>query len=265
MRSRFKAIVWLHLVRLERYKYSFINYILIDIMWYMIFLLGALMFVPKEECGVIAVITFWGIVLWSIMNNSVGLIAGWTWFVLATGIVEEHYIHGTNPLLLLAGRFITGISVSLATIPLIILVFSGLSNTSLLKIYDPIYLFMGIAFIVAYATLYALSLAALSFRTEVPGTMLDILNIFMYIGGGLGVPVYKMPDQLRYIALAMPYTHAAEILRYGVLGIVPYLGLSRELLIASLYLLAMAIASYAIVRRVMEYVRVYGVRAVGMM
>jgi len=267
MRSRklVKAILWLHLKRLGRYKYSFINYILIDIMWYLIFLLGALMFVPSEEYGVTTVITFWGIVLWAIMNNSVWLIAGWTWFILSMGLVEEHYIHNVNPLAFVAGRFITGMSISLATIPLILMIFTSMGDISLLAIHNLPLLLLGIALVICYATLYALTLAALSFRIQVPGTMLDILNIFMYIGGGLGVPVSKMPEQLRYVALAMPYTHAAEIVRYGALGMEPYFGLVNEIYVAIIYLLGIALIAYIVVRRVMKYIRIYGVRAVGMM
>ncbi len=263
--ARVKAILWLHVVRLSRYKYGLVNYILVDIMWYMVFLLGALMFVPASEFREVAIITFWGVVLWSIMNNCVWLIAGWTWFVLATGLVEEHYLHNTNPLLFVSLRLVTGLTVSLATIPLVILVFSSITGETLCYIYNPAYLLLGVLFIIAYATLYSLILAALSFRLQIPGVMLDILNIFMYIGGGIGVPVHKMPDQLRYIALAMPYTHAAEITRYGVLGIEPYLGLYNELAIAVAYLLAIALTAYIIVEKVMEYIRRYGVRAIGMM
>ncbi len=267
MRSRtvLKAIVWLHLVRLSRYKYGFMNWILVDIMWYIIFLLGALMFVPSSEFSTVAVITFWGIVEWAMMNNSVWLIAGWTWFILSMGLVEEHIVHNVNPLKFVSGRVITGLSISLVTIPLVLLVFSNIAHTNLLKIMNPIYLLLGIALIIAYATMYALTLAALSFRTQIPGTMLDILNIFMYIGGGLGVPVERMPEPLRVFALFVPYTHAAEITRYGTAGLEPYLGLEKELVIATIYLIVEALIAAVIVSRVMEYIRKYGVRAVGMM
>ena len=167
MKSRFKPIVWLHLLRLSRYKYGFINYILIDIMWYLVFLLGALMFVPKEEFTLSAIITFWGIVLWAMMNNCVWLIAGWTWFILATGLVEEHYIHNVNPLVFVSGRLVTGLSVSLFTIPLVLLIFTNLAGEQVLAIHNPLWLITGIALVILYATLYSLTLAALSFRLQV--------------------------------------------------------------------------------------------------
>ncbi len=268
MKSRgtlFKAILWLHLLRLFRYKYSFVNYIIINILWYMIFLLGALMFVPSNRFSEMAIITFWGIVLWTIMENSVWLIAGWTWFVLAIGIVEEHIIHGVNPLLFIAGRFLTGSSVSLATLPLVMIIFAGIVGEKIFSIYNIVYLLLGLALMLLYSVLYALILAALSFRTEIPGTMLDIINIFMYIGGGLGIPVSYMPDPVKPIILFIPYTHAAEITRYGILGLEPYIGLSNEVLASTMYLCVLAILCIAIVGYVTRHIRIHGVRAVGMM
>ncbi len=260
-----KAILWLHLLRLSRYKYSFVNYILVDILWYMIFLLGALMFVPTQGFVDTAIITFWGIVLWVILNNSVWLIAGWTWFILSIGMVDEHILTNTNPLLFITGRFITGMTISFSTIPLVLIIFTNIAGSKALTILHPLWLITGMMLMISYAVLYALALAALSLRTEVPGSMLDILNIFMYIGGGLGAPLKFMPEALRSFAILMPYTHAAEIVRYGVLGIEPYLGLSREAVIATVYLAGMAITVYFIVKRVTEYIRRYGARAVGMM
>ena len=265
MRSRLSAILWLHLVRLSRYKYGFINFILVTILWYLIYLLGALMFVPEDEVSTVAIITFWGVVLWSMMNNCVWLIAGWTWFILVTGLAEEHIIHNVNPLLFITGRFLTGFSVSLATIPLVVLVFISFSGYNLLSIYNPFYLVLGISLILVYATLYALTLASLSLRTNVPGPMLDIVNIFMYIGGGIGIPLYRMPSGLREFTLLVPYTHAAEITRYGVLGIEPYIGLGNELIIAFVYLLIMLSLTLVIVRRVVKYIRLHGVKAIGRM
>ncbi|OYT40748.1 MAG: hypothetical protein B6U89_01185 [Desulfurococcales archaeon ex4484_58] len=268
MKSRlmvYKAILWLHITRLERYKYGFLNMILIDVMWYLIFLLGALMFVPSNEYLTIAVITFWGIVLWVIMNNSVWLIAGWTWFALASGLVEEHFLYNVNPLIFIAGRFLTGISVTLATIPVVLTIFSSIAGSYIFYVYSPVYLGLGMILMLIYSTLYSLILVALSLRTSVPGVMLDVFNIFMYVGGGIGVPVARMPEALRYFALAMPYTHAAEILRYGVLGLKPYYGLENELIIASIYIIVLATITYIVIKIVMKYVRRHGVRAIGIM
>ncbi len=261
----YRAIIWLHLLRLSRYKYGFANMILTDIMWYMIFLLGALMFVPSNEYSVVAVITFWGIVLWVIMNNSVWLIAGWTWFALASGLIEEHLLYNVSPLVFVGGRFITGITITISTVPIVAFIFSSIAGTILFNIYSWIYLLLGIILMLIYSTLYALILVALSLKTSVPGVMLDVLNIFMYIGGGIGVPLYKMPHILRYFASIVPYTHAAEILRYGVLGLEPYYGLCNEILYATMYIGILLFLTILAIKIALKHVRKHGVRAIGIM
>lgn len=264
-KSLFKAIIWVHVKRIGRYKYGFMNMILIDTMWYLIFLLGALTFVPSGEYVETVAITFWGVVLWIILNNWVWLISNWTWFALASGLVDEHIIHDVNPLVFIGGRFVVASLITLFTLPLIIVVFSFLAGVAIYHVYNPLYIVLGIVLMITYATLYALVLVAVSLRTSIPGVMLDVTTIFLYIGGGFGVPVYKMPPILRYVALALPYTHAAEIVRYGALGVEPYIGLTLELVIAPAYALALAVLTYVVVSRVMVYVRKHGARSVGIM
>ena len=261
----FKAIIWLHLLRLSRYKYGFINMILIDTMWYMIFILGALMFVPRGEFIEASLITFWGIMLWIMLNNWVWLISGWTWFALAAGLVDEHIIHNVNPLVFIGGRFITASLITTITLPIVMTIFSLMIGPTILTMYNVVYVVLGILLMLVYATLYAINLVAISLRTSIPGVMLDVSTIFLYIGGGLGVPVYKMPSILRYISLSIPYTHAAEITRYGVLGIEPYIGLYNEIIVSTMYLSVLLIITYIIVKRVTEYVRKHGARAIGVM
>ena len=86
-----KAVLWLHILRLWRYKFSFINNVFSIMLWITIFVLGALMFIPKEQMSYVAPITFWGIVMWNIMSNSVWFIGGWSWFFISQGFVEEHF------------------------------------------------------------------------------------------------------------------------------------------------------------------------------
>ncbi len=267
MRSRsvLKAILWLHLIRLSRFKYSFINMIIVDMLWYMIFLLGALTFVEPSRFAEVSAITFWGIIAWSLMNNSVWLVSGWTWFVLAMRLVDEHMLHNVNPIAFIAGRIVTVASVTAASVPLVALILTATIGLHIPWPANPLVLVAGFLLMAAYSLLYSIILAALSLRTSIPGPMLDITNIFMYIIGGFGVPVSMMPRYLRSAALLVPYTHAAELIRLGALGTHPYLGVGTEAAASLAYLAAMLAAAYLVSARVTRYIRIHGARAIGRM
>ncbi|RLG80921.1 MAG: hypothetical protein DRO13_02510 [Thermoprotei archaeon] len=263
--SVLRAIIWLHLLRLLRYKYGFLNMILTDTMWYMIFLLGALMFVPKYEFEVAAVITFWGIVLWIVLNDWVWLIGDWTWFAISAGLVDEHIVYGVNPLTFIGGRVLTASLVTCISLPVVLTIFSSIAGTAIFTVYSPVYLVLGFSLMIVYSTMYALLLVALSLRTSVPSIMLDVSTVILYIVGGLGVPVNRMPEPMRIFSILIPYTHAAEIVRYGALGLKPYYGLELELLFSLVHVAALGVISIATIRYSLNHVRRYGVRAVGVM
>lgn len=263
--TRLKAIIWLHFLRLWRYKFSFLNNILTIILWLTIFVLGALMFIPPEQWNDMAPMALWGIIMWQFLSTSVWYIGGWTWFFISQGFVEEHLLVDTSPVPVLVGRAITGLSITLAASLLVALVFTGLAGTAVLSVVNPLIVLLGLVLLATMTTSYALLLSAASFRIGIPGTILDIANFISFVLGGFAVPIASLPAQIRSIALIIPYAHAAEIVRYGVRGLEPYLGFTNELLISITLSLVLALTARAIFKRTMRYIRIHGVKAVGRM
>ncbi len=263
--TRIYAIVWLHLLRLWRYKFSFLNSILTTILWLTIFVLGALMFIPKEQWSLMAPIALWGIIMWQFLSTSVWYIGGWTWFFVSQGFVEEHLLTNTSPAPVLVGRALVGLTITVSSSLLVALVFTGLTGPEVLLVDNILYVALGLVLLCTMTISYGLYLAALSFRIGIPGTLLDIANFVSFILGGLAVPLSKLPPQLRSIALIIPYAHPAEIVRYGVRGLEPYLGLETEILVSTIVALAMATIAYLLFKYILRHVRRYGVRAIGRM
>ncbi|RLG90051.1 MAG: hypothetical protein DRO16_02935 [Thermoprotei archaeon] len=259
------AILWLHLTRLHRYKYGFLNMIVTDMIWYLLFMLGTLTFIPSEDFKTMAVITFWGVALWSSMNNTVWIVGNWIRFLLEIGIVEEHIVRNTNPMTLIAGRIITATIVTIVAIPVVGIIYFKLTGINIFKISNPFYLLVSFVLIMLYALLYSLILSSIGLRLRIPGIMLDVLNIVVYIIGGIGVPLTKMPSQMRIIAFLIPYTYAAELERYGATGLTPLLGLGKTIVFGTLYLIVLLMISILIIRYSTHYVRKYGVKAIGAM
>ncbi len=259
------AIVWLHLVRLHRYKLGFMNMILTDMIWYILLTLGAFAFSPAGSHSVAAVLIFWGIVMWSIMNNTIWLIVGWVRFVLAWRIFEDHILHNTNPIFLISGRIITSTIVTALAVPVIATAFYFLTGAPIIFVKNIGLMALGIVLLIIYAALYSMVLVCLSLRLRIPGVMLDVTNMAMFVIGGLGVPLAWMAPIIRDIAFFIPYTYAAEIARAGIAGIKPYFGLTGTLTISGAYIAIMFLITTAVIKYSIEYIRRHGIKGVGMM
>ncbi len=265
--SRLRPIVYLHLLRTWRYKYSFLNSTLNITFWIAIFILGALLFVPKEELPTTGPYVFWGVTLWNIISTSVWYIAGWSiWFFVSLGLVEDHMLHNTRTLHVLAGRLVT-IATQIAMVtPLMYLLVSYATGTRFPLATKPLFLLYGLGTATVMAVSYSLILSAISLRTGVPGPLIDITNFLIFIVGGVAVPVSMLPGPLKTVAIAVPYSHAAEVMRYGAAGLEPYLPLGTEIILSGVIAAAMAAVAYVLFSYLEnKYIRIHGVRGVGRM
>ncbi|BEP17230.1 hypothetical protein PYJP_05820 [Pyrofollis japonicus] len=264
--ARLKAILYLHALRTWRYKYSFINSSINMLLWITILILGVIMFVPSEELGSVVPNLFWGIVVWNMISYTVIYVAGWTtWFLVATGLIEEHILHNTRLSMLLMGRLITVAAELAIAVPLVYAVLGSIAGHQHL-ITNPLLLVYGAAAAEAMALGYALTISALGLRLNIPGTLLDVVNFLLFIIGGIAAPIVRLPEPLRIVAILTPYSHAAEVVRYAATGTRPYLGLWVEIVVSGV-LAAALLTTGIIVYRLVEdrYIRRYGVRGLGRM
>lgn len=263
--NRIKAILWLHIIRLWRYKYSAINMALNTTLWIAIIILGALMFMSQEDLPIGIPLAFWGIAMWTILSSCVWLIGAWTNFYISMGFVEEHMLVNTSSSKVLVGRAITGLSISTLAIIFIYYVLSSITGFEKGLVKDPLLILLGLIIFVVMAISYGLVLSALSFRTGVPGPILDISNFIFFIAGGIATPVSMLPSPVKEISLLIPYAYPSELVRYGAMGFEPYLPLNIDLMISIALALVMAMIAYTLMNRVEAYVRMHGVKAVGRM
>jgi len=261
----FRAILWVHTLRLWRYRYSLVNMALNTMLWLLVFLLGALMFLPREKLASAATIAFWGLSMWQIMSTTVWLVGGWAGFALVLGVFEEHMLLGVPLSAFFAGRVIPGMAVAWLGIGLVYFTMSEVLGYAVASPKDPLLLAYGLVLMVVMASSYGLCLAALSIRIGVPGVMLDIMNFAFFVVGGIATPVEALPDALRLVALMVPYSHAAEIVRCGAVGLPPHLGLGPELLVATVLACAMAFLASIAHELATAYARRNGIKGIGRM
>ena len=262
---KIRAVIWLHILRLWRYKISFLNMALSITLWILLFLLGALMFTPKGELFKAIPIVFWGIIMWNIMSNTISLISGWTWYYLSQGFVEEHILTDTSPFLVLVGRSITGLCLSALAIIFIYITLSGLGGSPIITIMDPFSLTLGILTLTLMSMSVGLILAALSFKTGVQQMFIEMLNFIILMVGGIMAPLSKLPRFLVYVAILIPFSHSAELVRFGAAGIKPWTS-PTVIVPLSLILTASFLAiSILTIKRIEMHIRISGLKAMGRM
>jgi len=257
---RAKAVLWLHTIRLWRYRWSFLNMILSEAAWIFLFVLGALLFVPSEQLGVAVKAAFWTIVAWSVISNFSSLVGAWMNFFISLGMVEEHLVHGFSPFKALLGRLITGSSVIVASLLFMAALVGGAFHVNLLAIDSVGLLTIGMILLAAEGLSYGFTVAAISMRTSVPHNLLDILNLGFV--GILMVPVQALPEGARLAYLCIPYVAPAHLVKVAT-GSMPPVLMAEALAISALETAAMLAAAALAMRSVETWVRRNGVRAIG--
>lgn len=263
---KIKAILYLHSLRTWRFKYSFINSTINLGLWVAIFILGALIFMPSEEIPAAVPYIFWGIILWTMMSSGVWSVGGWSWFIMSLGMYEEHSIHNTPLIALLSGRSLTVVMDTLLITPVMYFLMIKIAGSPVTLVSHPAMIALGVATMFVMSLSYGLILSAISFRIGVPGTLLDISNFLLLVLGGIVIPIGRLPEGMRYVALAIPFAYPAEVVRYGASGSPTYLPTWISVGLALGLSAGMLVTAILLFRYVeMNYLRRYGPRAIGRM
>ncbi len=257
---RVKAIIWLHTLRLWRYGMSFINMILSQVLWILLFIMGVLLFVPPEHLTIALRMAYWTIAAWSVISSFSSLVGGWTSFFILMGMVEEHLLRSTSPFTTIIGRVLTGTTVSFAIIIAMGYAFSWIFGRVLMTVEKPALMLSAFTFLIVESLSYALSISATSMRTSISEQFLEILNFGII--GLLIVPVSALPGYARLIYLAIPYVAPTYMIKVAVGGEVPSL-IWEAALISVVESIIMALIALRLIRSVEDHVRRNGVRAVG--
>jgi len=257
---RAKAVLFLHTIRLWRYKWSFLNMILSEAAWIFLFVLGGLLFVPKEELSTTVKGAFWVIVAWSMISNFSSLIGGWMSFFISMGMVEEHLLRGFSPFKALLGRLITGSTVIVASLLFMATLVRGAFHVNLLAVGQVALLIGGMILLAIESLSYGFTVAAISMRTSVPHNLLEILNLGVI--GLMMVPIHVLPEAVRIIYLCIPYTAPAYLVKVAISSTPPDL-VKEALIISTIVSMTMLFTAVLVMRLVNYWIRKNGVKAIG--
>ncbi len=260
MYTKVKAVIWLHLVRLYRYRLSFFGMVLSNIMWVLLALLGVLLFISPEQFNEATKAAFWSIVGWIFLADFSNLVGGWTNFFISLQMVEEHLIRNTSPFLVLLGRGVTALIVTVMSSTAMGLVFGSLFSVDILWLSDPALFLIAALLLVVEALSYGLIIASLAMRTTISYNFLEIAS-FVLVGLFI-VPLDVIPQGLRLIFLSIPFVAPVHLMKVAAGASHGYL--VESLMISSLESLAISSITIYSIRKTTEYIMRQGVKAVGM-
>ncbi|RLE64698.1 MAG: hypothetical protein DRJ38_05000 [Thermoprotei archaeon] len=258
--TRVKAILWLHTLRLWRYRWSFLNLVLAEAAWVFLFVLGALLFVPGEYLGLAVKSAFWTIVAWTIISQCSSLIGAWMNFFISIGMVEEHILRGISPFKVILGRVVTSFSVILVSLLFISAILNGVFKTNVWAINDPYLLTLSFIALALQGLAYGITIAAISVKTSIPHNMLEIVNFAVI--GLLMIPLDRIPGLFAIPFLCVPYVASAHLAKIGASGAQPYM-LLEALNISLLETLVMLTIAIYVIKKSEEWIKKNGVRAIG--
>ncbi|MCE4615019.1 MAG: ABC transporter permease [Desulfurococcales archaeon] len=263
--SMTKAMLWLHLKRAVRYKYGLINWGIIEFLYMAIYMLGALAFTPRDQWGGVSQYVFWGVLAWTLVSTPTWTIGNWAQFYINMGLWEQHETIGASHSLFLSMRIIPAIIAGfIGSITAYGFLYATVGGNLSLR-GSVLLTLLFLLWLVLQSTIYGLLLSYLSLLTSTPGPMLDVLNILLFIIGGIGVPVAKLPEGVRLFAVITPYSHASELIRWSAIGIKPYLGVLGEVFAGVLTTLGLGLTAWLVRGKAYSNARMNGVKGIGRM
>ncbi|MEB3846901.1 MAG: ABC transporter permease [Desulfurococcales archaeon] len=260
-----KASLWLHTVRTARYLTSSLNWAISDGLWVTIYVLGALAFTPPSHYNAVVPMVFWAVIAWTFMSLSVWVIGNWVRFYISMGVYDEHELAGVDHAMFLSFRVIPLLILTILSVSVVAL-FIYIVTEVAPTILNPGLLALSLAVILLQSTIYGLILAYASMVTEAPAPLLDFLNFFLFVAGGIAVPIQRLPGMLKALALLTPYSYPSELLRLSVVpGYKTYLPPALDAIVMTLYTTGLLLLFLLVRSRVREKARREGVRGIGRM
>ena len=257
------AIAWAHMLRAWRMRIQLANWAATDALWILLIIYAILAFTDPGEYGEAVPLAFWSVVAWSLISSPTWVIGNWVKSYIYLGLMDANEVAGASHRLFLALRVMPSVTISVAVAVIAAPILYASTGIWPAAVEDLPLLLASLGAIVLMAVLYSLSLAWIGLRLEVPGPILDIMNLALFAGGGVGVDLSLLPAPFRAIAMIVPYSHPAELLRYAATGNPPYLGFWGEVLATLAGIAVLALIELSLYRLAIKHYRSVGPRGVG--
>ncbi|MCS7103147.1 MAG: hypothetical protein NZ992_04600 [Candidatus Korarchaeum sp.] len=257
---RIRAVIWLHIIRFWRYKYSFMSMVVSNAMWILLLILGVLLFVPEGELVYALRSSYWTIACWSVISGFSSLVGGWTNFFISLGMVEEHLLSGVSPFFVIGGRMIIAMIISIVTLAFMGVLTQSIFSVDILSSGNPHLMALSFTIVALESLAYSLTVSALAMRMNVSEHFLELINFAVV--GLLIIPLKSLPERARLFYLTIPYVAPTYMLKCSIGAEDPSL-FHLALAISLLETVLLWLISLLAMRMTEKYIMENCVRAIG--
>ncbi len=213
------AAAWLAVKIYFRYPAWIIADIVTTPIWLLIFILPILLFLPKEMWGNPETLNFffWAMVMWGIVSSGFWSFGNTIRWEQETGTIEQLFLTNASREVVFARRIFSNlITITIDTI------YTAVVFMLLFEV--PLYFRnpLGVAATLLVGLLsaagFGLTYGALVLRFKNVGPLNNVLQFIILGLCGIFVPITVLPEPLRAVALAFPYTYVADLVRHEAMG-----------------------------------------------
>jgi len=257
------AMAWAHSIRVWRMKWNLCSYAAVTTLWMLVYSYAVIAFTPPWEAPRVVPSIFWALIAWILMSTPLYAVGNWVKTYVNLGLLEQNEVAGASHRLFLAMRVPPALAAA-ATAAVVAGSMLYLSTgVTPFSVRDPPLLAAGLLIVLSASALYSLLLADLSLITRVPPSLIDFLSILVFVSGGLATPLEALPAPVQAAAMALPYSHAGELIRLAAVGEPTVLTPLEHLAAAAILLAVIAAAEEAAHRAAVRSIRVRGASGIG--
>lgn len=254
-----KASAWIGLTLYFRYPAWIVADIVTTPIWLIVFILPALLFMPKSQWGnpVTLNFLFWAMTFWGVVGAGIWSFGNAIRWEQEAGTIEALFLTNASRAMLFARRIFSGL-LSIALDTAYTALFFILLFNAPLYFNNPLGVAAALIVGLLISAGFGLSYGALVLRFKNVGPLNNVVQFILLGVSAIFYPVTAVPEPFRAIVYASPYTYVANLLRHEAMGEATILPLLQEWLLVTLLAAVFLAAGVYTLRRVEENLKKRG-------
>jgi len=236
-----------------RYPAWIVADVLTTPIWLIVFILPALLFMPKSMWGSPETLNFlfWAMVLWTVVSAAVWSFGNAIRWEQEAGTIEVLFLTNASRAVLFARRLFSALlSLGIDT-AYTALVFTALFSTPLL-LHSPLGVAAALTLGLLISAGLGLGYGALVLRFKNVGPLNNVVQFIILGSSAIFYPPSTVPEPFRAVVYASPYTYIADLVRHEAMGAATILPPLLEWLLAAGVAAALLAVGTWTLRRVEE-------------